>query len=1012
MSDFIPQKIMVVWPGIYLGWLSLGQGFENSSMNHGVSAISAVLKDAGHYPFCVDMRSFRDWAHFESTIQTLSFEVCIIGFLSVDTKTAEEAARIVKKHHSTKPIIVGGVHITFNQITEFPNADCVVWGEGDFVTLDLVNKIAHQESIPRHVIADVIKDLDSIPYVDRGLFNSEYEQNNPFLALMPRPFYTVNFSRGCNYSCSFCLESKNLLWHGQRLRSPERCVDELAICVKGAGIGSLMIHDDNFPPKRKWVEKFIETWDTCLPRIPWWCQMRANFICKNEDLIRELSRLGMTWCSIGIEGGQRMLDFYNKKVTKEQVIEACEILHENDINIFGNYILGAPGETQADVDELAEMLEKIRPVHHSASTYTAYPGSLLYDYCVENNLLVGSGIGPEDHYSMTRYPYERKIVGIDYDFVRAKQSEFSSKYAGHLREYKPKFRAQVAEQLNVKEEVAVSTNPKVSIVLLSHNRPAFLSEAINSVLQQTINDWELIIIDDFSTHPGVNEVLEQASKDPRINVFRANYDVDNVALLWNKALDIAKGKYIALLDDDNRKRPEFCEKMSAFLDAHPENDAVSCFNQILQADGSQRTDRPDIFDSPKFMSKENILKENYIDSGCMMFRKSVIDKIGWFDERLTTEDDWDFVIRIVHESGGFGIIQEPLAEYRWHSENRIYRSNELGISTTHNFILKEKSYGHRYNILLFHQQKSEITLSQNNVLRGVTNALLSLPWATTDVLPVGSQIARTDYDLVIAFMPFSIDRYQLEMARSKGKIMVPYICEDPQAITHNLVIAGMMDYIFTNDISVIPDYERAIGKGAVGYSPSISLDDIGLTFRDNVAKSHDVIFYGYAYDSRVAFVRQLLSMPSPWNITIVGGGWQNKGINGTIVNELSEQDSLALMEESKIVVLLNRKHTDLGGQEDHRKPESVVRGYFECGSGSLIMINDDRKYHNFNGEVIFYFDAKDLLNKINYYMGHNAEREAIGKKAKTRALNDFTYRIRMTKFVNSVRSLRYGYEII
>jgi spore maturation protein CgeB len=76
------------------------------------------------------------------------------------------------------------------------------------------------------------------------------------------------------------------------------------------------------------------------------------------------------------------------------------------------------------------------------------------------------------------------------------------------------------------------------------------------------------------------------------------------------------------------------------------------------------------------------------------------------------------------------------------------------------------------------------------------------------------------------------------------------------------------------------------------------------------------------------------------------------------------------------------------------------------------MINDDRKYHNFNGEVIFYFDAKDLLNKINYYMGHNAEREAIGKKAKTRALNDFTYRIRMTKFVNSVRSLRYGYEII
>ena len=1004
------HKVMAIWPGIYLGFETLGKGFEQSSINHGLSHVSASLKNNGYGCFCVDMRSFKGWEQFDETIPTLDFDSVVIGFLSVDSVTADRAIRIVKKHFPNKKVIAGGVHLTFNQITEFSLADTVVWGEGDEVILDIMKVVSEGGTPPRHVVAPVIKDLDSLPLIDRSLFNYEYEKQNPFLTL-GKPFYTFNFSRGCAYSCSFCLESKNLLWKGQRVRSPEHCVDELSRIIKGGGgIGGMMIHDDNFPSRRKWIEKFVQEWDKSLPRIPWWCQMRADFICKNEDLIEELARLGMTWCSIGIEGSQRMLDFYNKKVTVEQVVEACNILHSNDINIFGNYIMGAPTETPQDIEELGKVLNQIRPLHHSSSTYTAYPGSVLYDYCVENNLLVGDGINECDHYSMTRYPYERKIVGVDYGYIRAKQSEFSSMYAGVLRQYKKKFKTQVPVELVMSTAQIKNETPKVSVITLSHNRPGFLSEAINSVLAQTMPNWELIIIDDFSTDPNVLPVLEKAAKDPRINVFRANYDVDNISLLWNRGIDVATGEYIALLDDDNRKKPTFCEEMSNYLDTHPEHDAVACFNQVLQLDGSQRTEREEIFDAPKYMTRDSIRAGNQIDSGCMMFRRSVVEKIGWFDERLTAEDDWDFVIRLVYESKGFGIIEKPLAEYRWHSENRIYRSSELGIDTTHHFILHEKSYGAGYRILLYHQQTSKITLSQNNVLRGVVNALKSLSFATVDVVPAGS-LTYEGYDLVIVFMPFSIDINDIMYAKHSGKKMITYNCEDPAAIHDNLTKAHLADYIFTNDVSVIPDYSKVIGKSKVGYCPSVSLDSIGLVFRDNVPKKYDTVFYGYAYESRIKFVKELISKSAAESIVVVGGGWRNTGIRANIIDELSEQASLELMEESKIVVLYNRQHSDLGGRKEDTVPQSVVRGYFECASGSLIMLDNARAHHNFDGEVVFYSNTSDLIKKIGHYLSNDSEREQIGRKAKNRALKDFTYEKRITALVNAVRSERYFYEV-
>ena len=553
-------------------------------------------------------------------------------------------------------------------------------------------------------------------------------------------------------------------------------------------------------------------------------------------------------------------------------------------------------------------------------------------------------------------------------------------------------------------------NPKVSIILTSHNRPQLLTQAINSIFKQTIPDWELIIIDDFSTDNSVLDVLKEAKKDPRARVFRTNYDVDNIAVLWNLALDRVKGKYIAFLDDDNRKKPTFCEEMSDFLDKHNQFEAVACFNQIIK----DNILTEEVWDNPKHVNKYNIINNNYVDSGCMMIRHSLINKIGWFDERLRTAEDWDYVKRIVLQTNGFGIIEKPLAEYRWHKENRMYRSESLGSQTDLRFIKFIKNYNSKLKILLFSQDKDKITLSQNNVLSGIYDALKLMEFVNLEALSV-NQIGSLSsyYDIIFCFAPFSIDLECIKTLQMYGSEVIHFHIEDPQALGINLERVKYATYVFTNDISVIDKYEQIIGKGNVGYCCSISLNDIRLKFRDKVKKKYNIIFSGYPYDSRVEFIKKLEPQIKKigYNLTLVGGDWSKRGIDLPCIDEISEQNLLKVMEESKITLLYNRRNTDLGGDSRSIRPVSVVRGYFECGSDSLVLLDSERPHHSFNDEIIFYHDINDLVEKIDYYMKAGKERIKIAKLAKEKALRDFTYQVRIRKLLTIIRSKRYYSEV-
>lgn len=424
------MRILFLWPGIYMGWNILNKGFEQSAINHGLCSISAGLKMRGHDCFLMDLRAYTGWDNFEAVLRQQTFAVALIGFHSVDESYADQAIRLVKKHFPDKPVIAGGVHITYNQVETFSQADCVIWGEGDIIVEELLQMIEAGRNIPQKLIAPMIENLDALPFIDRLLFNIKFEQNHPLFPLLPVPCHTINFSRGCPWHCTFCLESKNILWKKVRTRSPENCIAEIKSLEP---VGSLMIHDDHLPAGN-WIYGFLTAWDREIGRrIPFWCQLRADWICKHKDIIPILASIGMTIVSLGIEGSQKMLDFYNKKLTSSEIIKAAEILHQNKINIFGNYILAAPTETEQDISELELILQQIRPEYHSPSIWTSYPGSLLYDFCKKNDLWYGDPNDLDNYYDPIRIPYSRKMKNVDYKKI---QNEIIPRFVQYKSELK------------------------------------------------------------------------------------------------------------------------------------------------------------------------------------------------------------------------------------------------------------------------------------------------------------------------------------------------------------------------------------------------------------------------------------------------------------------------------------------------------------------------------------------------------------------------------------------------
>jgi glycosyltransferase involved in cell wall biosynthesis len=195
----------------------------------------------------------------------------------------------------------------------------------------------------------------------------------------------------------------------------------------------------------------------------------------------------------------------------------------------------------------------------------------------------------------------------------------------------------------------------VSIITPSYNSLEFITQTIDSVINQTYQDWEMIIIDDCSPD-NANEIIEEYIKnDDRINLIKLENNI-GPANARNEGIKQAKGKYIAFLDSDDIWLPQKLEKQVKFMQDN--NLAVTCSSYYTIDEEDKRMNTRVVKES---FSYSDMLKSNHIGNltgiyDCEKLGKIYMDNVGHEDYTL-----WLKIMKIV---GKTKAIVEPLAEYR------------------------------------------------------------------------------------------------------------------------------------------------------------------------------------------------------------------------------------------------------------------------------------------------------------------------------------------------------------
>ncbi|BAY87760.1 filamentous hemagglutinin outer membrane protein (plasmid) [Calothrix parasitica NIES-267] len=205
--------------------------------------------------------------------------------------------------------------------------------------------------------------------------------------------------------------------------------------------------------------------------------------------------------------------------------------------------------------------------------------------------------------------------------------------------------------------------PTISIVITVYNRSHYLRNAIESVLNQTHRNFELVIWDDASTDNSLEIAHEYAQKDNRIRVIAANKNTGFPTAI-KTAVEATTGDYIGWVDSDDMLAPTAIEETSSILNNHPQVGLVYTDYELMNSQGKLRGlgNRCRI---P--YSKEGLLVD-LMTFHFRLIRRSVYDAVGGVDDSFESGEDYDLCLKLSEVTEVYHIAK-PLYYYRRHSDN-------------------------------------------------------------------------------------------------------------------------------------------------------------------------------------------------------------------------------------------------------------------------------------------------------------------------------------------------------
>ncbi len=385
------MKILMVQPNYHSGGAEIAGNWTPSW----VAYIGGALKQAGfdQVKFVDAMADDIPDDQIEEIIRKNMPDVVMTTNITPSIFKAQAIMKLAKKVNPKIRTIMGGIHSTFmypQVLSEAPETDYVVRGEGEEVTVNLIKEIAagtdkqNRGEITGIAYIDddgkvfataahpVIEDLDTLT-PDWSLYDWDKYIYTPLNCRLAVP----NFARGCPFTCTFC--SQWQFWRRYRARSPKLFVDEIEVLVKQHKVGFFILADEE-PTINK--QKFVSLCQELIDRkldVTWGINTRVTDIMRDADLLPFFRKAGLVHVSLGTEAASQMnLNRFRKETTIEENKLAIKLLQKNGIVAEAQFVMGLEHETPETIEETYQLCKDWDPDMANWTIYTPWPFSDLF----------------------------------------------------------------------------------------------------------------------------------------------------------------------------------------------------------------------------------------------------------------------------------------------------------------------------------------------------------------------------------------------------------------------------------------------------------------------------------------------------------------------------------------------------------------------------------------------------------------------------------------------------------
>lgn len=348
-----------------------------------------------------------------------------ISFMTPQLPTVRSLCRAIRQENPRLRIVLGGAHpsvMPAQTLTEIPEADFAVAGEGEAPTLDLLRAVSTEGSdfsaipglvwrrsgiVVSNAPAPPLADLDALPLPARDLLDQRLYRPQSFLGYSSR-VGAIHTSRGCPGRCTFCCS-------GHRLRAPvrERSIEgvlrEIDHLVERYRIDYLLIKDDTFTMRKERVRQFCAALRPRHPRLKWHCMGRVNTV--DEALLEEMAAAGLHDIFFGLESGNdQILRRAQKGITTKRARLAVEACDRIGISTYGAFIFGLPGETWTTARETMDFACSLPLTLAGFSVLIPYPGTRCFEQYYRST--PDAPIAYQDFIASTGIHYVREYCGL------------------------------------------------------------------------------------------------------------------------------------------------------------------------------------------------------------------------------------------------------------------------------------------------------------------------------------------------------------------------------------------------------------------------------------------------------------------------------------------------------------------------------------------------------------------------------------------------------------------------